>query len=102
VGRAYTLVARGDFAGEVFNVASGVGHRIRALVDTLRQLSSATIDVRQDPSRMRPSDAPIVIGDATKLRNATGWRPMVTIEQSLEQTLDYWRAIVRSEIRTRD
>jgi GDP-4-dehydro-6-deoxy-D-mannose reductase len=102
VGRAYTLVARGDFAGEVFNVASGAGHRIRALVDTLLQLSSATIDVRQDPSRMRPSDAPIVVGDATKLRNSTGWRPAVTIKQSLEETLDYWRAMIRSEIRTKD
>jgi GDP-4-dehydro-6-deoxy-D-mannose reductase len=102
VVRAYALLARDELAGEVFNVASGRAHRIQTLVDMLLQLSSIPIDVRQDPSRMRPSDAPIVIGDASRLKEATGWHPEVPIEQSLEDTLDYWRASVRSERRSGD
>jgi GDP-4-dehydro-6-deoxy-D-mannose reductase len=47
---------------------------------------------------MRPSDTPIVAGDATKLRTATGWEPLYSIEQSLRDTLDYWRQLVSRNV----
>ena len=91
VVRAYVAVAKTEFAGEVFNVASGTGVRISAILDELLRLSSAEVDVRQDPSRLRPSDIPMLIGDAEKLRAATGWEPAISLETSLRDTLDDWR-----------
>ncbi|HEX7102367.1 MAG TPA: GDP-mannose 4,6-dehydratase [Nitrolancea sp.] len=91
VVRAYALVARVGFAGEVFNVASGVARPIRAVLDHLLCLTHVDVVVHEDPARLRPSDIPVLVGDATKLRQATGWQPEIAFEQSLADTLDGWR-----------
>ena len=44
-----------------------------------------------DPERLRPSDVPILLGDASKFTAATGRRPQIPIEQTLADLLDYWR-----------
>jgi GDP-4-dehydro-6-deoxy-D-mannose reductase len=43
-----------------------------------------------DPTRFRPVDEPVVIGDNSRLR-ALGWAPRVALDQSLARILDYWR-----------
>lgn len=96
VVRSYELVTRPEFAGEVFNVASGIPRSIRSILDGLVTLSSAEIAIQEDPARLRPSDVPVLIGDAGKLIRRTGWRPEIPIEQSLADTLDFWRERVRS------
>lgn len=95
VVRSYELVTRPEFAGEVFNVASGIPRSIRSILDGLVTLSSAEIAIQEDPARLRPSDVPVLIGDAGKLIRRTGWRPEIPIEQSLADTLDFWRERVR-------
>ena len=47
-----------------------------------------------DPERLRPAD--VSVGDATRLRRATGWRPQAAIARTLERTLDYWREQIRA------
>jgi GDP-4-dehydro-6-deoxy-D-mannose reductase len=41
-----------------------------------------------DPELMRPADIPYLVGDAAKLRTATGWTPRVPLEETLRQVLD--------------
>jgi GDP-4-dehydro-6-deoxy-D-mannose reductase len=96
VVRAYALVARADFAGDVFNVASGVARPIQAVLDHLLCLTQVDVDVHEDPARLRPSDIPVLVGDATKLRQATGWQPEIAFERSLSDTLDGWRRRIAS------
>jgi GDP-4-dehydro-6-deoxy-D-mannose reductase len=75
-----------------YNVASGIGRRIGALLDALRAEAGIQARVRMDPARMRPADASV--GDAAKLRAATGWSPRVPFELTLRRLLDDWRARV--------
>lgn len=91
VVKAYVAVATEKFAGDVFNVASGIGVTISEVLNELIGFSSSDVVIRQDPARMRPSDIPILIGDSTKLRNATGWRESIPVKQSLLDTLNDWR-----------
>lgn len=91
VARAYMEVAREQFAGEVFNIASGQARSVRSILEFLLSRSRLEIAVRQDPSRLRPSDVPVLIGDARRLRKATGWAPKISLDDSLAETLDYWR-----------
>jgi GDP-4-dehydro-6-deoxy-D-mannose reductase len=37
-----------------------------------------------DPSLVRTADVPHLVGDATKLREATGWAPAIPIHQTLQ------------------
>lgn len=91
VVRAYDALARHGRAGSVYNVASGTAHAMRALLDGLLALSPVQIRIEQDPARMRPHDTPVLTGDASKLRQATGWVPQIGWEQMLADLLAYWR-----------
>jgi GDP-4-dehydro-6-deoxy-D-mannose reductase len=97
VVRAYRLAVESGDAGEVYNIASGVASEIGRLLDILTGFSTRDIEIRQDPSRMRPSDVPVLSGDATRFRDATGWKPEISIDQSLRDTLEYWRQETRSK-----
>ncbi|HEX9014522.1 MAG TPA: GDP-mannose 4,6-dehydratase [Chloroflexota bacterium] len=89
--RAYWLTLEKCTPGEVYNIGSGTTRPVQEVLDTLVSLSKARIDIRQDPARMRPSDVKILWSDPTKFQDATGWRPQIPFEKTLEDTLDYWR-----------
>lgn len=92
--RAYFLAVTHGEPGEVYNIASGRGYRIREVVDMLLALSKVRVEVEHDPARSRPSDVPILIGDSGKFRARTGWEPVIPFEKTLADLLDYWRGRV--------
>ena len=89
--RAYWLAATRGEPGEVYNIASGRGITIREILDRLLALSTVEVRVETDPARLRPSDVEVLLGDASKFRAATGWEPRIPLEQTLADSLDYWR-----------
>ena len=91
---AYAALMERGHSGEAYNVASGVPRQIRAVLDALLSRARVPIRVEIDPARMRPNDTPVLLGDASKLRQATGWVPVVPFDQTLDDVLDYWRRTV--------
>lgn len=91
VVRAYWLALEKCEPGEVYNIASGKAVKIADMLNMLLKLSDVDVEIRQDPARMRPSDVPILAGDATKFKKATGWEPEIPFEKTLEDLLNYWR-----------
>lgn len=89
--RALFLLAERGMPEEVYNICSGVGRPVRAVLEILLSLATRPIPVEPDPSRLRPADEPVVVGDSSKLR-ALGWEPQVPLEETLRSMLDYWRA----------
>jgi GDP-4-dehydro-6-deoxy-D-mannose reductase len=49
------------------------------------------VRVEVDPSRLRANDTPVLVGDTTRLRAATGWSPQVSFDQMIDDLLSYWR-----------
>ncbi len=96
VVRAYYWVLRMGKPGEAYNIGRGSAVPIQYVLDPLLAHSTASIEVRVDPARQRPSDAPRIYADITKLRLATGWAPETSLEQSLIDVLEYWRTRVRA------
>jgi GDP-4-dehydro-6-deoxy-D-mannose reductase len=94
--RAYWLALEHCEPGEVYNIASGTAYRIQEVLDKLLSMSRVEIEVRQDPERMRPSDVPILLGDNSKFREATGWRPEIPFDQTLADIMEYWRDRLRA------
>ncbi len=90
--KAYWLALEKGAPGEVYNLCSGKAWTIRAVLDHLLGLSKAKIEVKQDPARLRPSDVPILLGDASKFHAVTGWVPTIPFETTLADMLEYWRA----------
>lgn len=93
--RGYLLAALKGQPGEANNICSGKAWVIKDVLNCLLSHSRVKkIKITPDPKRMRPSDVPILLGDNSKFVKATGWKPKIAFEQTLLDTLNYWRARV--------
>jgi len=92
VVRAYALLAEVGVSGGIYNVASGVARPVRWLLDELVARARVAVRVEPDPARMRPSDLPVLAGDPSRLRQATGWQPEIPPARMLDDLLAYWRS----------
>lgn len=92
--RGYWLAASQGEPGEVYNLGSGRAHSISEILQLLLANSNIKMRVEQDASRLRPSDVPEIVCDYKKLRVRTDWEPRFPLQESLVETLDYWRAKV--------
>lgn len=92
VVRAYVLAATHGAAGAVYNVCSGVGRSMREIVEALVAASGRPLELVDDPALMRPVDTPRIVGDASRLRAATGWVPAYAMETTLHDVLAEARA----------
>ncbi len=91
VVRAYHLALEKGISGEVYNIGSGVARTVGQMLQTLVGFARCSIRVEVDPSRSRPSDVLILQADVSKFRAATGWKPLISFEQTMEDLLNYWR-----------
>ncbi len=91
VVKAYVKLIQAGEPGETYNVGSGNAREIRQILDLIISMSKAEIQVEVDPNKIRPVDVPIIEADITKIRELTGWTPQIPIEQTIQETLDYWR-----------
>ena len=78
--------------GEAYNLCSGKGTKMQDILDILLSKAKKEIKIVEDPKRMRPSEVPITVGDNSKIKELTGWEAKMPLDQTLEDTLNYWRA----------
>jgi GDP-4-dehydro-6-deoxy-D-mannose reductase len=83
VVRAYRLLVLSGTSGGVYNVCSGVDVAISQVAETLRTIIYEDAEFVDDPSLSRPLDIPVLRGDPSKLRAATGWEPRITLGETL-------------------
>lgn len=89
--KAYYLSVQKCEPGEAYNIATGSAWKIQKVLDLLISFSKSKVEIRPDPTRMRPSDVEILIGDNTKFVARTGWKPEIPFEKTMEDLLNYWR-----------
>ena len=84
---AYMLLLERAPAGEVYNVSSGTGVRVREIADRVLKRSGVIADISSDAALHRPIDVPILVGDSSKLRTATGWKASRTIDDIIDDLI---------------
>jgi GDP-4-dehydro-6-deoxy-D-mannose reductase len=92
VVRAYRLLVERGEPGEVYNVCSGRGVVVGEIAKRLLDLADRPLRLLVDPDLVRSVDVPRLVGDASKLRAATGWQPEIDLEQTLRDVFDDARA----------
>jgi GDP-4-dehydro-6-deoxy-D-mannose reductase len=78
----YTLLHDGE-RGEIYNVCGGKGHSISDIIEMLGRISGKAYRTVVDPSRVRPNDNMVIVGDNAKIRGRFGWAPERDLKQSL-------------------
>ena len=78
--------------GELFNCGLGADIAVGALAARIAELMNVQADILEDPQRLRPKDSEVMqlVCDPSKLRDRTGWRPRVTRDEGLRQTIDWF------------
>lgn len=94
VVRAYRLLGEKGVSGRTYNVGRGKAVAIQYILDTALGFSDADIEVKQDPARMRASDIPVIEPDTARIFSDTGWKAEVSMEKTIEDTLNYWRKVL--------
>ena len=85
---AYLLLVERGKAGEVYNVSSGRGVGARQLAEDVLLRVGASVDISTDTSLVRASDVPINVGSPEKLKRDTGWTPLKTHTDIIDDLLN--------------
>ncbi len=89
--RAYILLMEKGRTGEAYNAAAGEVHSMQSVLDRLLERARVRIEVRPQAAQMRANDTSAIRADAGKLRREIGWSPRISLDQTLLDTLEYWR-----------
>lgn len=92
--RAYVMLAEKGKSGETYNVGSGKAVQISNILDEILKLTEAEIKVETDRDKFRPVDAPVIKADISKLKTATGWEPLISINQTLKDTYNCYLNLI--------
>lgn len=91
VVRAYGLLMDRGMKGETYNIGSGHAVSIKSILDLILSKTDAVIEIQIDNEKLRPSDVPVIEANIEKIKKDTGWVPEIDLEQTILDTLVYWR-----------
>ncbi|KKP70327.1 hypothetical protein A2X44_01285 [candidate division CPR3 bacterium GWF2_35_18] len=89
--KAYILAVEKCKVGDVYNLGSGKGYKVRWLLDKLIQFSGENIKIEIDKKKLRAVDNPVTICNYGKFHKDTKWKPQIPIEKTLEDIFNYWK-----------
>lgn len=90
--RAYWDIARQGVPGEVYNIGGTTPISVRHVLQRLIDVSGVSVDMRMDPTLLRPVDILYQVPDVSKFVSVTGWNPRYTLHESLTNVLSYYRS----------
>lgn len=88
VVRAYLLLIERGVPGEVYNVSSGIPQRVSDLASRVLAAVGANAELVVDPALTRRVEVPWLVGDSTKLRDATGWTPALSCDDIISDLIN--------------
>ena len=90
--RAYALlIEKEGLENGIYNVSSGTPRKVGDILQQLIELSTRSIEVIIDPAKYRPNEVERFVGSNKKLQEAVDWKTLYTFDDSLRNTLNWWR-----------
>lgn len=82
----YKLLTQGKI-GEVYNVCSGKGVKLKEIIEIVSDELGIKPEINIDKSKIRPTDNMVIIGDNTKLKREFGWSPKYELKTTLKDLI---------------
>ncbi len=92
VVNAYRLALKKCRAKKIYNISSNRGYSISSVLQIFKKIARKKFEIKVTAERIRKVDIPYLIGDGKRFCRATGWKPKIPIEKTVEDLLNYWRA----------
>ncbi|MCL5973619.1 MAG: GDP-mannose 4,6-dehydratase [Ferrimicrobium sp.] len=87
VVRAYRLLACLGEPGEIYNVCAGEAVSVEDVIELLTRVLDYRVALDVDPGLLRPNDVELVVGDPTRLHLTTGFRPQVSLLETVKSVV---------------
>ncbi|MFT3886285.1 MAG: NAD-dependent 4,6-dehydratase LegB [Flavobacteriales bacterium] len=91
--RAFMAIAKEpSLIGQEVNIATEQEIAVGDLARALMRITGKKAAIDSADERIRPGNSEVerLLGSAAKLKQATGWRPLTTLEQGLERTVAWF------------
>lgn len=88
IAHVYRMLLENENKYNLYNVGSGITHTMQEILDYIISLSSVTIEIIQDASRMRPVENPYICCDNTRIREYWGG---VALEETIQGMVKWYR-----------
>lgn len=88
LSKAYVALLQAGPVGEIINVCSGRTYSLREAVALCEQISGHSLEIRVNPSFVRPNEVKSLCGDASKLRTIIGQWDTPPLEDTLRWMLE--------------
>lgn len=92
--RGFYLAALKGQRGEAYNLCAARTYEMNEVLRFAIEISGLNVEVRPAASLMRPSDEKIIFGSTKKIRKHTGWKPMLSLKDTLTSMLEYWDRVL--------
>ena len=90
LAQAHALaLGRAEPGLRVYNVGNGVGYSVRQVIETVREVSGAPLEIRELPRRA--GDQVATVADAQRIRDELGWRPRHADLREIIESAWRWR-----------
>jgi GDP-4-dehydro-6-deoxy-D-mannose reductase len=90
VAATWAVVTKGK-PGKPYNICSGKAYKMKDVLKRIISKSKVSVQIKTDPKRLRPTDEPVIWGSNTNIFKDTGWKPKISIEDTVSWVLDYWK-----------
>ena len=87
VVEAYYKIIKNGKTREVYNVCSGVGTKLRDIIETTAKQLNIIPNIEIDPERVRTNDTPVVIGNNDKLKTKLNWEQQYSLQQTIQDII---------------
>jgi nucleoside-diphosphate-sugar epimerase len=91
VADALAAILDSDVRGPV-NVGTQQPIALRDLIAQAADRIGRRDLVRLGALPTRPTDAPLVLADTTRLRTEVGWQPGIGVAEGMDRTIAWWKA----------
>ncbi|UEG50563.1 GDP-mannose 4,6-dehydratase [Ferruginibacter lapsinanis] len=91
VVKAYMDILEKGERGDVYNICSGVGYSLKQILEKMMKIEKVDFGYQVNPRLVRPSDNPIIIGNNKKIQDVCNWKPLINIDESLMDIINYWK-----------
>lgn len=85
---AYAAMFARGVSGRTYLIGSGQERRVRDLLEDMCRLAQVEVEIRQDPSKMRPAEQRRMVADAGALQRDTQWKPAISMNTTLLDILE--------------
>lgn len=88
---ALILLSEHGEAGEAYNICGDTVYMIEEIINMMQEITGKKIECETDPSLLRKTDEPVILGDNSKLKKLTQWKQKVPLRDTVSRVIEYYR-----------